>query len=234
MPIRVLIVEENAVARSFLTRVVRESFSDDIEFSEASDPDSARTALGIGPDETPPVNPDAFRLVLCDLEQADHGGLELLAQLASYPAIKIATTLHSDDDHLFPALQCGAHGYLLKEDRFEVIVEELQRIVRGQPPLSPSMARRFLAYFRRLDAHRPASSGSDTVLSPTGDTTDALNAKEHEVLTYLAKGYTIKEIARLMGIKWQAVNDHIRGAYRKLAAASSPQETIQAGRQALT
>jgi DNA-binding NarL/FixJ family response regulator len=227
MPIRVLIVEENAVARSFLTRVVRESFSDDIEFSEASDPDSARAALGIGPDEIPSASADAFRLVLCDLEQADHGGLELLAQLASYPAIKIATTLHSDDDHLFPALQCGAHGYLLKEDRFEVIVEELQRIVRGQPPLSPSMARRFLAYLRRQEALRPAAS-------PGSDPVDALNAKEHEVLTHLAKGYTIKEIARLMSIKWQTVNDHIRGAYRKLAAASSPQEAIQAGRQALT
>ena len=49
MSIRVLIVEDNAVARSFLTRVVRESFSDEIRFSEASDLDSARQWLGIGP-----------------------------------------------------------------------------------------------------------------------------------------------------------------------------------------
>ena len=59
--------------------------------------------------------------------------MELLAELARYPATKIVTTLYSDDDHLFPALQCGADGYLLKEDRFEVLVEELQKIVRGQP-----------------------------------------------------------------------------------------------------
>lgn len=210
MSIRVLIVEDNAVARSFLTRVVRESFSDEIRFSEASDLDSARQWLGIGPGEQAHASADGFRLILCDLEQPDSAGLELLAQLADYPAIKIATTLHSDDEHLFPALLCGANGYLLKEDRFEVLVEELQRIVRGQPPLSPAMARRMLGQFRPHDS---------------------LSTQENEVLTYLSKGFTIKEIARLMGIKWQAVNDHVRMVYRKLALASSPEEGLQVGRQ---
>ncbi|MEX8495451.1 response regulator [Sphaerotilus sp.] len=222
MSIRVLIVEDNAVARSFLTRVVRESFSDEIRFSEASDLDSARRWLDIGPGEQAHASADGFRLILCDLEQPDNAGLELLAQLADYPAIKIATTLHSDDEHLFPALLCGANGYLLKEDRFEVLVEELQRIVRGQPPLSPAMARRMLGQFRQHD------SDTETLGSSSAD---SLNVRENEVLTYLSKGYTIKEIARLMGIKWQAVNDHVRMVYRKLAMASSPEEGLQVGRQ---
>jgi DNA-binding NarL/FixJ family response regulator len=70
------------------------------------------------------------------------------ARRAASSTTKIVTTLYSDDDHLFPALQCGADGYLLKEDRFEVLVEELQKIVRGQPPLSPAIARRLLTHFR--------------------------------------------------------------------------------------
>ena len=74
--------------------------------------------------------------------------MELLKELAAYPATRIVTTLYSDDEHLFPALQYGADGYLLKEDRFEVLVEELQKIVRGQPPLSPAIARRLLTHFR--------------------------------------------------------------------------------------
>lgn len=225
MSIRALIVEDNAVARSFLTRVVRESFSDEIRFSEASDLESARALLGISAGEMARADADGFRLILCDLEQPDKAGLELLAQLGDYPAIKIATTLHSDDEHLFPALLCGANGYLLKEDRFEVLVEELQRIVRGQPPLSPAMARRLLGHFRQHDS-RFAPLDADAGML------DSLNAREHEVLNYLSKGYTIKEIARHMGIKWQAVNDHIRVVYRKLALASTPEEGLQAGRQA--
>ena len=210
MPIRVLIVEDNAVARGFLARVVRESFSDELSFVEATGIEAASAALDLQGDGT-----EAFRLILCDLEQPDQAGLTLLARLAGYPAIRIATTLHSDDDHLFPALQCGASGYLLKEDRFEVLVEELQRIVRGQPPLSPSMARRMLAFLRAQNL-------------PEGDAR-ALTPRESEVLLQISKGFTVKEIARLMGMKGQMVNEHIRGAYRKLALASAPQQALLAG-----
>lgn len=210
MPIRVLIVEDNAVARGFLARVVRESFSDELSFVEAAGIEAASAALDLQGDGT-----EAFRLILCDLEQPDQAGLTLLARLAGYPAIRIATTLHSDDDHLFPALQCGASGYLLKEDRFEVLVEELQRIVRGQPPLSPSMARRMQAFLRAQNL-------------PEGDAR-ALTPRESEVLLQISKGFTVKEIARLMGMKGQMVNEHIRGAYRKLALTSAPQQALLAG-----
>lgn len=210
MPIRVLIVEDNAVARGFLARVVRESFSDELSFVEAAGIEAASAALDLQGDGT-----EAFRLILCDLEQPDQAGLTLLARLAGYPAIRIATTLHSDDDHLFPALQCGASGYLLKEDRFEVLVEELQRIVRGQPPLSPSMARRMQSFLRAQNL-------------PEGDAR-ALTPRESEVLLQISKGFTVKEIARLMGMKGQMVNEHIRGAYRRLALASAPQQALLAG-----
>ena len=147
-PVKVLIVEDNPVARSFLCRVVRESFSDTIVITEAGDLESARRH--IARDRRPAGRPRRrpFKLILVDLELPDGNGMELLAELARYPATKIVTTLYSDDDHLFPALQCGADGYLLKEDRFEVLVEELQKIVRGQPPLSPAIARRLLTHFR--------------------------------------------------------------------------------------
>ena len=238
MSIRVLIVEDNAVARSFLTRVVRESFSDEIRFSEASDLDSARQWLGIGPGEQAHAPADGFRLILCDLEQPDKAGLELLAQLADYPAIKIATTLHSDDDHLFPALQCGASGYLLKEDRFEVLVEELQKIIRGQPPLSPAIARRLLTHFRSANPTRDAAGHSVTLGAHRFDPdpqsgTDRLTPRESEVLTFMSKGFTIKEISNLMGIRWHTVNDHIKSIYRKLNVSSRAEAAVVASKHGL-
>jgi two-component system nitrate/nitrite response regulator NarL len=208
MPTRVLIVEDNPVARSFLVRVVSESFSDEIEFTQASDLPSARAALGLDTDPrsgAQPAHADAepYRLILCDLEVEDGSGLELLLQLLQHPSIKIATTLHSDDEHLFPALQCGADGYLLKEDRFEVLVEELQKIVRGQPPVSPAIARRLLGFFK--------TPGLESMLT----------TREHDVLAAMSKGFTLKEVARTLGIEWFAVNDHVRAVYRKLAQASA-------------
>ena len=208
MVARVLIIEDNPVARAFLLRVVRESFTDEIACSEASDLVTARKAL-----ETQ-EEAGAFRLILTALELDDGRGFELLPEMHRMPAIKVATTLHSDHEHLFPALQCGADGYLLKEDRFEVLVEELQKIVRGQPPLSPAIARCMVAHFRHLESSSAMNAGA--VLPPL----ERLSVRETEVLNYVSKGYTIKEVARLMNTRWFAVNDHIRAVYTKLAAST--------------
>jgi two-component system, NarL family, nitrate/nitrite response regulator NarL len=250
MAVKVLILEDNPVARSFLCRVVRESFSDTLMVTEAGNLETARRHIGLAGGNQNPADP--FKLILVDLELPDGNGVELLAELASYPATKIVTTLYSDDDHLFPALQCGADGYLLKEDRFEVLVEELQKIVRGQPPLSPAIARRLLTHFRQgsgvggsahehdggmpnrvaplsgLQSSRPMPLGRGAPLDH-----ERLTPRESEVLTYLSKGFTIKEIANLMAIKWFTVNDHIKSIYKKLNVSSRAEAAVLASKQGL-
>jgi len=244
MAVKVLILEDNPVARSFLCRVVRESFSDANQITEAGDLETARRHINLTGGATGLHGVDPFKLILVDLELPDGNGMELLAELSHYPATKIVTTLYSDDEHLFPALQCGADGYLLKEDRFEVLVEELQKIVRGQPPLSPAIARRLLTHFRQ-------GAGSDTqapdsgFMNATGFATsrplaidrqpdhERLTPRETEVLTYLSKGFTIKEIASLMGIKWFTVNDHIKSIYKKLNVSSRAEAAVLASKQGL-
>jgi two-component system, NarL family, nitrate/nitrite response regulator NarL len=243
MTVKVLILEDNPVARSFLCRVVRESFSDANHITEAGDLETARKHIAIAGGPTGLHGVDPFKLILVDLELPDGNGMELLTELAQYPATKIVTTLYSDDEHLFPALQCGADGYLLKEDRFEVLVEELQKIVRGQPPLSPAIARRLLTHFRSgSPGDGPPDSG---FMNATGFTTskpvpiekapdhERLTPRETEVLTYLSKGFTIKEIASLMGIKWFTVNDHIKSIYKKLNVSSRAEAAVLASKQGL-
>jgi two-component system, NarL family, nitrate/nitrite response regulator NarL len=254
MAVKVLILEDNPVARSFLCRVVRESFSDANLITEAGDLETARRHIAgtrgaggaggaSGSGSAPTSEP--FKLILVDLELPDGNGMELLVELAGYSATKIVTTLYSDDDHLFPALQCGADGYLLKEDRFEVLVEELQKIVRGQPPLSPAIARRLLTHFRLgAGAGDPANSGGFTTTGGGFVTSrpvpiekpldhERLTPRETEVLTYLSKGFTIKEIANLMGIKWFTVNDHIKSIYKKLNVSSRAEAAVLASKQGL-
>ena len=241
MAVKVLILEDNPVARGFLCRVVRESFSDVSSITEAGDLDAARRLLGHAAGGRAAPSEDPFQLILVDLELPDGSGLELLTELSVYPATRIVTTLYSDDDHLFPALQCGADGYLLKEDRFEVLVEELQKIVRGQPPLSPAIARRLLTHFRTgessgpgLGAQAPSQAAPLAPSAPAAQLDhERLNPRESEVLTYLSKGFTIKEIASLMGIKWFTVNDHIKSIYKKLNVSSRAEAAVLASKQGL-
>lgn len=258
MAVKVLILEDNPAAREFLGRVVRESFSDTITIVEAGDLESARRAVRIAGGAQGYHGVDPFKLILVDLELPDGSGLELLEELRQYPATKIVTTLYSDDEHLFPALQCGADGYLLKEDRFELLVEELQKIVRGEPPLSPAIARRLLGHFRTntrtgmnrritdegngaaLRAPASASTFTPSAFAPLAPVEieppldlPALTPREVEVLTFLSKGFTIKEIAALMSIKWFTVNDHIKSIYRKLNVSSRAEAAVLASKQGL-
>jgi two-component system, NarL family, nitrate/nitrite response regulator NarL len=246
MTVKVLILEDNPVARAFLCRVVTESFSDAIAITEAGDLGQARKHISLTGGTQGMHGADPFKLIFVDLELPDGSGLDLLSELTRYPATKIVTTLYSDDDHLFPALQRGADGYLLKEDRFEVLVEELQKIVRGQPPLSPAIARRLLTHFRHDEASSAPAAHPGGGLSSAGFTTskpvplvdkvpeyDRLTPRESEVLTYLSKGFTIKEIANLMGIKWFTVNDHIKSIYKKLNVSSRAEAAVLASKQGL-
>ena len=62
---------------------------------------------------------------------------------------------------------------------------------------------------------------------------ERLTPRENEVLTYLSKGFTIKEIASLMGIKWFTVNDHIKSIYKKLNVSSRAEAAVLASKQGL-
>ena len=86
MAVKVLILEDNPVARAFLCRVVRESFSDVIAISEAGDLEAARKQVALAGCGSVMHGAEPFKLILVDLELPDCNGMDLLAELAHYPA----------------------------------------------------------------------------------------------------------------------------------------------------
>jgi len=110
--------------------------------------------------------------------------------------------------------------------------------VRGQPPLSPAIARRLLTHFRTGDGAAMghglnAAHAAPAPVAPPPLDHERLTPRESEVLTYLSKGFTIKEIASLMGIKWFTVNDHIKSIYKKLNVSSRAEAAVLASKQGL-
>jgi DNA-binding NarL/FixJ family response regulator len=217
MTVKVLILEDNPVARTFLCRVVRESFSDQIVITEAGDLETARRHISLTGGAQGLHGVDPFKLVLVDLELPDGNGMELLVELTQYPATKIVTTLYSDDDHLFPALQCGADGYLLKLETPERLARALRDIVAGDPPLSPKIALRILREFRR----------------PQQAAGPALTPRESETLTLVAKGLRLPELASRLGVTRSTAATYLKRIYRKLAINSRAEATLEAARLGL-
>ncbi|MGU0006303.1 response regulator transcription factor, partial [Klebsiella pneumoniae] len=78
----------------------------------------------------------------------------------------------------------------------------------------------------------PFGSSRSVALDPPPEW-ERLTPRENEVLTYLSKGFTIKEIANLMGIKWFTVNDHIKSIYKKLNVSSRAEAAVLASKQGL-
>lgn len=164
----------------------------------------------------------AFDVALVDLDLPDGSGLEVIAALRRHSpgTAAVVTTIFDDDAHVFPAMQAGARGYLLKEQPRAQFIAGLEGILRGDPPLSPAIARRMIAHFN--SAGRP---GEDAAI--------ALTPRETEVLRLVAKGFTQPEIAGLLSLSRHTVNDYVKSLYRKLNVSSRAEAALEATRRGL-
>ena len=171
------------------------------------------------------VNSQRFSLALLDLGLPDGSGVDVIAALRDkQPEVQsVIVTIHDDDEHLFPALQAGAFGYLLKEQSRELLIEQLQRMRQGEPPLSPSIARKVIAHF--ASQRRPQA----TNLLPEVSLTD----RETEVLLRVAKGFTLPEIGVQLGLSRHTIADYVKQIYRKLNVSSRAEAALEAQRLGL-
>ena len=172
------------------------------------------------------ITAERFEVALVDLGLPDGSGVDVVAALreAQPEAQSVVVTIHDDDDHLFPALQAGAFGYLLKEQPRELFVEQLQRISQGEPPLSPAIARRVIAYFAKQNKPQERPQNLPHV---------SLTDRENEVLLWVAKGFTLPEIGVQLNLSRHTIADYVKQIYRKLNVSSRAEAALEAQRLGL-
>jgi DNA-binding NarL/FixJ family response regulator len=147
-------------------------------------------------------------IVLMDLTMPEMDGLTATRLIsAETPGVKVVILTASDDDaNLFEAIKSGAHGYLLKDleaDRFFTL---LGGVARGEPALTPSLARKVLQEF----AH--PSRSARAVEDP-----DALTSREQEVLELMVGGVTSnRKLSRRLNVSENTVKFHVRNILDKL------------------
>jgi DNA-binding NarL/FixJ family response regulator len=212
----ILLLEDLPEIRQWLKTLVMQVFPD-AQLSEAARiHDAIELASAV-----------KFDLALVDLGLPDGSGVDVVDKLREVQpeCQSVVVTIHDDDDHLFPALQAGAYGYILKEQARELIAEQLQRISQGEPPLSPSIARRVISYFATQAKHQPATPN---VLPDV-----QLTERESEVLLRVAKGFTLPEIAVQLGLSRHTIADYVKQIYRKLNVSSRAEAALEAQRLGL-
>lgn len=208
VPNRALVVDDLAASRDWLALALRDAFPD-IALEFAGSIAEAMPLL----DHAPP-------LALIDLGLPDGSGVRLIERLHrdSPDTLCVVASVFDDDAHLFPALRAGAQGYVLKDQPHDALAEMLRGIAAGQPPLSPSIARRLLRHFQP-----PAATPDDGVLT----------ARETDVLRLAAKGYTAQLIAEAFSLSRHTVSGYLKDIYRKLSVSTRAEAAIEAARRGL-
>jgi len=210
----ILLLEDLPEIRAWLKSLVLQVFPT-ARITECSRVADALMQVSSGP---------RFELALVDLGLPDGSGTDVVAALRDNQpeAQSVVVTIHDDDEHLFPALQAGAYGYILKEQSREQITEQLTRISSGEPPLSPSIARKVIKYF--AEQAKPQANAMPEV---------SLTERESEVLLRVAKGFTLPEIGVQLGLSRHTIADYVKQIYRKLNVSSRAEAALEAQRLGL-
>lgn len=200
MPIKVAIVEDDRAVRASLTGILERT--PDCRCVGAFG--SAEEALA----KLPPLSPD---VVFMDINLPDMNGVECVRRLSlQSPGVRILMlTVREDPDAIFNSLAAGASGYLLKPIRAAGLVAAVKDVYGGGAPMTSNIARKVVQSFKKA--------------GPAHSETDSLSPRELAVLDALAKGYSYKETAELLGISYSTVHTHIERIYHKLHVQSRAQ-----------
>ena len=193
MTIRVLIVDDHAVVRSGLRRVLEAE--DDIEVvAEAGD---LRGAVF----EARAHKPD---VILMDVVMPGASGIEATPAVLKEAADAKVLMLSMQDDprYVREAFAAGASGYVLKEAADAEVVGAVREVANGGRYVHPSA---------RREAHHGRGRGASA-----RPRQDPLSDREREVLRLLALGHTNQEIAKMLYLSVRTVETHRAHIMQKL------------------
>ncbi|AMQ55277.1 response regulator transcription factor [Algoriphagus sanaruensis] len=196
MKIKLVIAEDN----SFLLKAIREKLSlfSDLEL---------KFCAVDGQDLIGKLEQDSnIHLILMDIEMPKMNGIEAVEKVTQkYPQIKIIMlTVFDNDEHIFKAIQAGAHGYFLKEVDPPTLHQGILDTLEGGAAMTPSIAMKALKLLRNPPNFEEAKEETN------------LTAREIEILEQTSKGLNYNQIGENLFISPKTVRKHIENIYAKL------------------
>lgn len=202
--IRIVIADDHPLIREGLRRILE--FEDGIEVvAEVGD---GQGAINVARSMN-------FDILLMDLNMPGVNGLEAGRVIRrEYPNIGILVlTIDDSDEKVFQVLQLGVAGYLLKDVDSKTLIQSIRKVYAGEPILSPSVTGKLLDQISQP--------------SPSKDTC-GLSEREMEILHYVVKGASNREIGTSLFISEKTVKNHLSSIYRKLAVDDRTQAALKA------
>jgi DNA-binding NarL/FixJ family response regulator len=209
--IRVVLVDDQTLVRQGV-RGLLELLPDIEVVGEASDGEEALETV-------PALKPD---VLLLDIRMPRMSGIAVLEALrdgGTLPPTLVLTTF-DDGDAVMAAIKAGAKGLMLKDVSLHDLAEAIRALAAGRTAFQPAVTETLMAAIRRSP-----SASSDSYV------TEALTAREREVLHLICAGYSNKEIADLLALAEGTVKNHVSNLLLKLDARDRTRAALKALQQ---
>ena len=206
--LRVFLIDDHALCQRGLTDLLEDQDGIKVVGTTSNGNDAPQLIRELAPD-----------IVITDLRMPQLDGITLLRRLrdaGSTVPVVILTVSDSEED-LANAFRAGIRGYLLKDMDPEDIIDAFLRAAHGEVVVAPAMTMKLA---RLLQSGGPKASAADPL--------DSLTAREHEILSHLARGQSNKAIARSLDISHDTVKLHVRHILAKLNLTSRVEAAIYA------
>lgn len=204
---KTLVADDHALLRAGLIQALSGLDPASIAF-EASDADEVMEIIRAHPD---------LDLVLLDLFMPGANGFDLLSRVCGETGNTPVVVLSGSDDpaHMRKALDCGAAGYIHKSAAPKVMLTALGLVLAGGIYVPPDLV------------HAPDATDSDPS-APPGTASEALTARQRDVLRLIAQGRSNKQIARNLALSENTVKIHVAAILRTLGASNRTEAVMRA------
>ncbi len=148
-----------------------------------------------------------FELVVLDIDMPGTDVFDSASRIAKRaPSARIVfLSAHTYDSHIERALAVGARGFISKDEPADAVVEALGRVLDGK------------AFFSKTILARLVLEDGEARLPDDPKTKfQTLTPREREVLVYIARGYTKREIGEMMHVGTKTVEKHTENVMAKL------------------
>lgn len=182
--IRALIVDDHAIVRQGLKRILDEA-PGMVVGGEAVN----------GVQALKMIRAEKWDIVLLDISMPEKNGIDALKQIMDEnKSVKVLIlSMYPEDQYAVRMMKAGASGYMTKETAPEQLVEAIRQVVAGKKYISATLSELLLF-----------ECGSDSAKSPH----ETLSDREYQVLRLIGSGKTVSEVAKLLSLSVKTVSTY--------------------------